>query len=138
MVNYFREFLKTLKGMRASLFVLAHKPKFGKLKLIGEKMADELTYRLTLHPPGTDVETQVLSVTCGSDGDVETFELSASEDIVEFMVHQDAEVTLSLYYVDDAGNQSQVTTANFVAIDTIAPDAPGSVGTVELVGEVDG
>ncbi len=100
-------------------------------------MADELTYRLTLNTPGTDVETQVLTVTCGSDGDVETFELSASETEVEFVVHQDSEVSLSLYYVDDAGNQSGTVDGNFVAVDTIAPDAPGSVGTVELVSETD-
>jgi len=130
-------FLKTLKGIRASLYVLARRPDFGFLYFKGEFMADELTYRLTLNDVGTDVETQLLTVTCGLDGEVEEFELPASAKEVEFTVHQDAEVTLALTYVDDAGNQSGTTTAMFVAVDTLPPDAPGDIGNVELVSETD-
>ena len=53
----------------------------------------------------------------------------------EFAVDQDSEVTITLTYVDDAGNESQPATQVFTAKDTIAPDAPGDFKTVNLVRE---
>ncbi len=53
----------------------------------------------------------------------------------EFKVADDADVTLSLTYVDDAANVSAPSEQSFTAIDTIPPDAPGAFGTVELLRE---
>lgn len=53
----------------------------------------------------------------------------------EFKVAQGKAVRLSMTYIDDAGNESQPSTQDFVAADTIPPDAPGPFLAVPLLRE---
>jgi predicted anti-sigma-YlaC factor YlaD len=55
-------------------------------------------------------------------------------DLGTLSAEQDAQVSLSLVDIDDAGNRSMPATVTFVAADTIPPSAPGGLG-VMLVGE---
>lgn len=86
-------------------------------------------------PTGTDVVSQKLTVSHGET--VETTEHGTDVTSAEFVVPDGVEVTLSLVYVDDANppNESAPRTQTFTANDTIAPDAPGEFGAIELLGE---
>jgi hypothetical protein len=59
----------------------------------------------------------------------------ATKESGEFAVTQGTNVRLSLYHVDDAGNDSSPSTQDFPAKDTIPPDAPGPFGGIKLVRE---
>lgn len=140
-------------GLRALIFGL-YRPHLlpGKklsLALIGEtrkpymaSFVDFLTYEADLAGlaslGATDVEKQVLTVR-SSFGDTEestVVELARDATKAVFEVRQDSVVRLALYYVDDAGNRSGETySQEFVARDTIAPEAPGDFGAITLTGE---
>jgi hypothetical protein len=115
------------------------RPKQFSVTLIRERKDGDmqlLTYSATFPavPENTDVETQVFSVTV--DGASSTSEeLPASATNAQFEVRQDATVTLSLAYKDDAGNVSAERTQTFVARDTIPPTQPGDFGEVTLISE---
>lgn len=97
---------------------------------------DILTYEANLPavPSGTDVASQLFDVSV--DGTAQPQQtLGKDATTATFEVPQNSNVTLSLVYVDDGGNQSAPRTQEFVAKDTIAPDAPGDFGEVKLVGE---
>jgi hypothetical protein len=97
---------------------------------------DMLTYEAAFPgvPAGTDVAKQVFVATANG-VDVKNEELEASAVSATFEVEQGANVSLSLVYVDDAGNRSAARTQDFVATDTIAPEAPGEFGAVTLISE---
>lgn len=65
----------------------------------------------------------------------ESQDLSVTDTVATFRVPQDVSVTLSLVYVDDAGNVSAPSTQSFHSLDTIPPDAPGAFGEIRLVDE---
>lgn len=119
------------------------------LSLIGEtrknlmgSFVDILSYEVDLSGlttlASTDVEKQVLTVrsSLGDTEDTSVVELAKDATKATFEVKQDSVVRLALYYVDDAGNKSGETYAQeFVAKDTIAPEAPGDFGAITLTGE---
>lgn len=119
------------------------------LDLIGETRktfmgtyVDFLTYEADLSGlaslASTDVEKQVLTVrsSLGDTEETSVVELAKDATKATFEVKQDSVVRLALYYVDDAGNQSGTTySQEFVAVDTIAPEAPGDFGAITLTGE---
>lgn len=97
---------------------------------------DLITYRATFPalPAGTDIVSQLFDVAAdGADQPTQTLGKDATS--ADFEVPQDANVSLRLVYVDDAGNHSQPSTQQFVAIDTIAPDAPGAFGEITAISE---
>ncbi len=98
-------------------------------------MADVLTYAVSAAPPvDSDVVTRELSVAVNGVKRAVTTHAGSSVDLGSVDVPQDAEVVLLLVDVDDAGNRSEAAELKFVAVDTIAPAAPGALG-VSLVGE---
>lgn len=84
-------------------------------------------------PTGTDIASQKLTVSHGET--TEDIALGVDDTTAQFLVPQDADVTLSLVYVDDAGNVSPPSTQTFHSNDTIPPDAPGAFGEITLLGE---
>lgn len=120
------------------------KPKPFSITLISERRENDmdiLRYRANFPsvPANTDVTTQNFSVTV--DG-APSAHLGGVQDglakdvtTAEFEVPQGANVGVSLVYVDDAGNLSTARTQEFVAADSIAPDAPGDLGAIDLIGE---
>ncbi len=114
-------------------------PKPFTVTLISERTEDDmdfLTYSATLPkvPAGTDVTTQLFDVSV--DGTAQPQQsLAKDAGTATFEVPQDSNVSLSLVYVDDAGNKSAPQAQAFVAKDTIAPEAPGAFGEITLTGE---
>ncbi len=101
-----------------------------------ENDMDFLKYEAALPavPAGTDITTQLFDVSV--DGAPQPQQsLGKDATAATFEVTQDSAVSLSLIYVDDAGNSSAAQTQSFVAKDTIAPDAPGAFGEIKLVSE---
>lgn len=101
-----------------------------------ENDMDILKYEATLPavPAGTDVASQEFDVSVDGAAQV-TQTLGADATTATFEVPQGSNVSLALRYVDDAGNKSADQTQEFVANDTIAPDAPGEFGAITLVSE---
>lgn len=98
-------------------------------------MADVLTYAVSaVAPVDSDVVTRELTVVVnGVEQPVVTYP-GSTVDLGVVDVPQDAEVTLRLVDVDDAGNRSDAAELTFVAVDTLPPATPGALG-VSLVGE---
>jgi hypothetical protein len=114
------------KAIRGLLFNRV-KPDVFKFLLKGEFM-DILKYNILLPEVGVDVESQILTVTVNGVDDV--LNLAKDEYVVGVDIEQDADVIMSLQYVDDAGNKSELTTKSFKALDTLPPAAPGEFGVV--------
>lgn len=100
-----------------------------------ESMADVLSYTVTAAlPVDADVVSRMLTITVnGEDMGTVDVPVDATE-LSVFSAPQDADVTLTLVDVDDAGNKSAPAVYSFVATDTIAPAQPGGLG-VTLTGE---
>jgi hypothetical protein len=100
-----------------------------------ESMADVLSYTVTAAlPVDADVVSRMLTITVNGE-DMGTVDVPVdSTELSVFSAPQDAEVTLTLVDVDDAGNKSEPAVYSFVATDTIAPAQPGGLG-VTLTGE---
>lgn len=100
-----------------------------------ESMADVLSYTVTAAlPVDADVVSRLLTITVnGEDMGTVDVPVDATE-LSVFSAPQDADVTLTLVDVDDAGNKSEPAVYSFVATDTIAPAQPGGLG-VTLTGE---
>ena len=98
---------------------------------------DFLTYEATLPPvlPNTDVTNQVFTVSVDGVAVGNPQELDATALTATFEVQQGANVLVSLRYRDEAGNLSEPQEQSFVAVDTIAPDAPGPFGEIRLISE---
>jgi len=58
-----------------------------------------------------------------------------ADQVVQFSVLQDTVYTITLSYIDDAGNSSNPSITEFVAIDDVAPLGPDGVGTVKSFSE---
>lgn len=135
----FAPILAELEQIRRLLAMLVL-PVPGPLKpaLVAEEENDMLVYKVAFPPkPATpvDITTQRFTVSVEGESVLEAdypIDVTESE---EFKVNDDDEVTLSLVYVDDAGNTSGATSQTFVAKDTIPPDAPGPFGEATLVRE---
>lgn len=111
-------------------------------RLVMGTYVDYLTYEVDLTPvvppSQSDVVKQLLkvSVTTGNTGSVAVAELDRDATKAVFEVPQDATVRLGLQYVDDAGNLSSITfSQEFVAKDSIAPNAPGDFGAITVKSE---
>jgi hypothetical protein len=100
-----------------------------------ESMADVLSYTVTAAlPVDADVVSRLLTITVNGE-DMGTAEVPVdSTELSVFSAPQDADVTLTLVDVDDAGNKSEPAVYSFVAADTLAPAQPGGLG-VTLTGE---
>lgn len=94
------------------------------------------TYEATLPtvPTGTDIASQHLVVTVDG-AEQSTQELGIDATTATFTVPENSTVKLTLDYHDNAGNESGKAEQEFVAIDTIPPDAPGPFGEIKLVSE---
>jgi len=139
---------KELQRIRCLLFRLL-KPKAFTIQIVSEREEDKmdvLSYiaMLPVIPEGADVAVQVFAVLVDGEpcvvpvGGVPTpqsKELSVNAATADFDVPQDANVELELTYKDDAGNMSQGTLTQFVATDTIPPEAPGEFGEITLISE---
>lgn len=84
-------------------------------------------------PTGTDIVSQRFTVSFLEE--TQDQELGVEATSAQFLVPDAVSVTISLRYVDDAGNVSEPSTQNFMSHDTIPPDAPGAFGTITLLGE---
>jgi hypothetical protein len=110
------------------------------ITLISERRLNDVDFLLykanwTNTAAGTDVVAQVLEQSV--DGvSVSTKELAkdATDALLE-EVQEGVVVDLSIRNKDNAGNLSDARTQQFTAADTIAPDAPGDFGGIELVSE---
>ena len=80
--------------------------------------------------PAVDADVTGRQLTVVVNGEVLSIvELAGSAtDLGEVKVEQNANVTLSLVDIDDAGNRSQPAVLDFVATDTLPPAQPGSFG----------
>lgn len=98
-------------------------------------MADLLTYSVVAASPSApDVVSRELVVAVNGEVKPVVYFAGATTDLGTVTAPQNSEVTLTLVDVDDAGNRSEPTSFVFVALDTLPPSAPGSIG-VTLVGE---
>lgn len=89
-------------------------------------------YKLALLPVPAGVAQQRLVVKRGEEVLGDPITVGADVLSVEFEAGPEgAEITLSLDYLDDSGNDSTNLEQTFVVADTIAPDAPAGFG--ELV-----
>lgn len=98
-------------------------------------MPDNMVYGITAGTAGAnDVVERRLTITVN--GEVVENRTYAGDvvDLGELKVVQDADVSLALVDVDDAGNISPPAIHVFKATDTIAPPVPGSFG-VNIVRE---
>ena len=90
-----------------------------------------LNFKLVLPPPAAaDSVSRVVSVKVG---DADAVEKTVDVAVVEVDGYQGADnaaVAVSLYDVDDAGNNGAVRSQEFVLVDTIAPGAPDEVSLV--------
>jgi hypothetical protein len=100
-----------------------------------EYMADVLSYTVTAAlPVDADVVSRTLTIVVNGEN-MGTVDVPVdSTELHVFSAPQDAEVTLTLVDMDDAGNKSEPAVYLFVATDTIAPAQPGGLG-VTLTGE---
>lgn len=98
-----------------------------------EQMALRYEAVLPVMPTGTDIARQSLSVSHSGTSDVQSLAVDATT--AQFVVPQDVDVTLSLTYIDDAGNVSAPSEQTFHSNDTIPPDAPGPFGEIRMIGE---
>ena len=112
----------------------------GPLTLIGDTdtMADRITFNVALPAPPegpNDIVSGELSVKI--DGElVSTTNVTLDDtEVGPFDGPQDSIVDLEYRYVDDAGNKSEPSTAQFTLVDTVPPPAPGSLG-VAITGEI--
>jgi hypothetical protein len=101
-----------------------------------EENAVGLKYKATLPAPGAaDVAVRKLSIT--EAGAERVVDLAADALTAEFTVARDAAVSVKLADVDGSGNQSEWSeAAEFTALDTFAPPAPGPIG-IESLGQDD-
>jgi len=98
-------------------------------------MADLLTYSVVAASPSApDVVSRELVVAVNGEVKPVVYFAGATTDLGTVDAPQNSEVSLTLVDVDDAGNRSEPTSLVFVALDTLPPSAPGSIG-VTLVGE---
>lgn len=100
---------------------------------------DNLVYEVVINSAEgvADVESQKLQVVIDEQL-IDTMELNSGAQVAEIVVPQDSNVQLVLSYLDDAGNESAPLVTEFVAEDTLPPEAPIAFGTVTLVSEFDG
>lgn len=137
-IAWLRDMIRAQEQIIALAFTAIMPPPFV-VALINERsspLGDFNKYRANFPamPAGTDVVKQVFTVHI--DGATQPAqELAKDATFAEFEVPQNSSVDVSLKYVDEAGNESQPQTQSFVAIDTIAPDAPGAFGAIELLSE---
>lgn len=133
------ELIAVLTLLRALLWAMTQRPLgLGKRVQIfeeGESMAKVFTYRQGLLTPPAGVASQRLVVTV--DGVTqEPITVPASAESIEFRAGPEgASVTLSLDYLDDAGNDSGNVEASFVVTDTIGPAAPDGFGELSQIAE---
>lgn len=96
-------------------------------------MADNMVYGITAGTAGAgDVVERRLTITVN--GEVVENRTYAGDvvDLGELKVAQDADVSLALVDIDNAGNISPPAIHVFKATDTIAPPTPGSFGVSAL------
>jgi hypothetical protein len=78
-----------------------------------------------------DVVSQELTVKVGDAENTESYSADATVSN-EFTALDNEEVTLTLVYVDDAGNRSEPRVQSFIATDTIPPAQPGELAITLL------
>ena len=89
-------------------------------------------------PAGTDITTLEFRVQIdGADSTLEgaVQDLGPEALSAEFEGPENALASLSLTYVDNAGNRSAPRTQTFTVLDDIAPSAPGDFGAIEHLSE---
>lgn len=137
-IAWLRDMIRAQEQIIALAFTAVIPPPFV-VALIHERsnpLGDFNKYRANFPamPAGTDVTTQAFDLSI--DGVAQpTQKLAKEATFAEFEVPQNSSVIVSLKYVDEAGNESQPQTQSFVAVDTIAPNAPGAFGAIELLSE---
>lgn len=88
-----------------------------------------------LPTPKGDIQRQRFVVNVDGEESVKSdYDLNVTES-GEFSVPQGSTVVLTLVYVDDSENVSKEARQEFVAVDTIPPDAPGDFGAINLIRE---
>lgn len=110
----------------------------GPLRLIitGEDiMADKILFHIVLPPKSAaDVVARELTVTL-AESEPETVVLAAdAASSGTFKGDQGTEVNILLVDIDDAGNRSAASGANFILQDTVAPPQPGEL-SIAVTGE---
>lgn len=126
--NLSRE-IATLTSAIRGLAMSHRKPLFWVRLSFMEPNSMALVYTVSAGP-AVDADVTGRQLTVVVNGEVLSIvELAGSAtDLGEVKVEQNANVTLSLVDVDDAGNRSQPAVLEFVATDTIPPAQPGSLG----------
>ena len=100
-------------------------------------MADKILFDIALPaPPEGPNDIKALRLTVLADGQEVTADYDPAATVATgFAATQDSDVHVEAHYVDDAGNLSEPSVLEFVAVDTIAPPAPGALGVL-VRGEV--
>ena len=105
----------------------------GPLTIEVTQMADSILFKVALPLwPETpaDIVKGVLKISIdGAPATEQDVEKGATE-VAGLSGPQDAEVSLVFVYVDDAGNESDPSTAIATLVDNVAPPAPGQLGIV--------
>lgn len=98
------------------------------IRVISEGVNGMLNFSVLLPTPGaTDVVKRELSVTIGEEP-TQTKELTTETEVTGFSGADNAQVSLSLVDIDDAGNRSPERSQTFVLVDSLAPPQPGEMG----------
>lgn len=97
---------------------------------------DGLVYSVDIPvlPAEGDLVSQILCV--HYEGKESELPVDNDGGVSQFMVPQDADVSIHLKYVDDGGNKSEGPLFSFKAVDTINTFTPPGFGEVKLVDEV--
>jgi hypothetical protein len=110
-------------------------PRLWVVQIRRDYMADLLTYSVVAAAvTDSDVVSRELVVAVNGETQPAVYFASNMTDLGTVTALQNSSVELTLVDVDDAGNRSEPASLVFVALDTLAPSAPGSIG-VTLVSE---
>ena len=130
-LNRYEQLLETISARLKSIAFRMYRPGFLSISFQGASlMADKILYRVLLPEPGAkDVVTRELRVV--SDAGEEIFVLGPAEVQSDLLRgDQGTTVTVSLVDIDDAGNRSEASEAQFFLTDTLPPPKPGELAMV--------
>lgn len=130
-LNRYEQLLETISARLKSIAFRMYRPGFLSISFQGASvMADKILYRVLLPEPGArDVVTRELRVATATTEEI--FVLGPAEVQSDLLRgDQGTTVTVSLVDIDDAGNRSEASEAQFFLTDTLPPPKPGELAMV--------
>lgn len=130
-LDRYEKLLQNISAQLKSIAFRMYRPGFLSISFQGASlMADKILYRILLPEPGArDVVTRELRVATATTEEI--FVLGPAEVQSDLLRgDQGTTVTVSLVDIDDAGNRSDASEAQFFLADTLPPPKPGELAMV--------